>query len=52
MGHAWREAAGREGLSLDYAGAAETWNHASKVSKNAFAVQLGGAPQCLHLKIP
>lgn len=30
MGHAPREAAGWEGLSLEYAGAAETWKHAVK----------------------
>lgn len=51
-GHAPREAAGWEGLSLEHAGAAETCKQASKVSNNAFAVQVGGGPQCLHLKTP
>lgn len=51
-GRALSRGAGWEGLSLEYAGAAETWKCAGNVSKNAFAVHGRGRAQCLHLKTP
>lgn len=51
-GRALSEGVGWEGLSLEDAGAAETWQHAENASKDAFAVRVGGGAQCPHRKTP
>lgn len=47
-GHGPSKGAGWEGLSLEYTRAAEAGKHAGNVSKNAFAVRVGGGSRCLH----